>query len=168
MSLPSSWFACPSSARVVAVVLVLALSSCSEKGEDQACGAIKRERLDPSSSVHLLPNAVEPTYLSDPPTSGPHLSGAPPQGEVDEPINRPSQVAILEQGGVLIQYRLPADKSLLAVLANGTSVVVAPNPKLSASVVATAWSVKQTCTKVDESGLRRFIKDRPIVGLSHE
>lgn len=125
------------------------------------CGPVTRERLDPSSPVHLLPGAPEPEYLSDPPTSGPHLSGRPPSGVSAEPLDRPTQVLVLEEGGVLIQHRglNEADAARVAELA-GDRVVVAPNPDLPRSVVATAWLAKRTCDEVDLAALRHFVEER--------
>lgn len=125
------------------------------------CGPVTRERLDPSSPVHLLPGAPEPDYLSDPPTSGPHLSGRPPSGVSAEPLDRPTQVLVLEEGGVLIQHRGldEADAARVAELA-GDRVVVAPNPDLPRSVVATAWLAKRTCDEVELPALRDFVEER--------
>ena len=146
--------------------LAVVLTACgvgggSGNGASAGCGPITRERLDPSSPVHLLPGAPEPDYLSDPPTSGPHLSGRPPSGTSAEPLDRPTQVLVLEEGGVLIQHRGldGADAARLAELA-GTQVVVAPNPELPSPVVATAWLAKRTCDEVDVPALRQFVEER--------
>lgn len=125
-----------------------------------SCGPVIRERLDPSSPVHLLPGAPEPDYLSDPPTSGPHLSGRPPSGVLDEPLDRPTQVLVLEEGGVLIQHRGLDDAAVARLEELATeSVVVAPNPDLADPVVATAWLTKRTCEGVDLEALRRFVDE---------
>ena len=146
--------------------LVLLTTACGGEsgtgdGASSGCGPITRERLDPSSSVHLLPGAPEPDYQSDPPTSGPHLSGRPPSGVVAEPLDRPTQVLLLEEGGVLIQHRGVDDAGIaeLAELAS-EQVVVAPNPNLAAPVVATAWLAKRTCGQVDLEALRLFVDER--------
>lgn len=130
-------------------------------GASADCGPTTGERLDASSAVHLLPGATEPDYLSDPPTSGPHLSGRPPRGLTAEPLDRPTQVLILEEGGVLIQYR-DLDEAEVAGLAElaGDQVVVAPNSELPAPVVATAWLAKRTCDELDLDALGQFIDER--------
>lgn len=145
--------------------LALLASACAGGGDagdggSSGCGPVIRERLDPSSPVHLLPGAPEPDYLSDPPTSGPHLSGRPPAGVVDQPLDRPTQVLVLEEGGVLIQYHGLDDSDVagLAELASD-SVVVAPNPALADPVVATAWLNKLTCEEVDLEALSRFVAE---------
>jgi hypothetical protein len=122
-----------------------------------ACGPAVREALD-SNLGHVLPGSPEPTYLTDPPTSGPHTPGAKPSGVLASPLPRPAQVGALEAGAVLVQYRDPADLEALRPLAGG-STIVAPNPGLPERVVATAWLFKQTCTAVDVDALRRFAAD---------
>jgi hypothetical protein len=148
---------------VLAVGMVALLGACGNGGTPPepasgSCGPSVTEPLDPSSAVHLLPGAAEPEYLSDPPTSGPHLSGRPPAGAVEEPLDRPTQVLVLEQGGVLIQYR-DVEASAVASLESlaAESVVVAPNPHLAAPMVATAWRTKRTCTAADLEALREFV-----------
>lgn len=115
-------------------------------GADDRCGADTQEPLDPGSLTHLLPGAAEPVYSSDPPTSGPHLAGGAPQGAQDKPVARPAQVALLEAGGVMLQYRdlTPGDLRRLRTLA-GREVAVAPNPGLDSPVVATAWRHRLAC-----------------------
>ena len=54
------------------------------------------ERIDPSSSQHLLPGAPDPVYPSNPPTSGAHRPGAHPTGALAEPIEPAVQVTMLE------------------------------------------------------------------------
>lgn len=154
---------------VLAAVAVVGTSCGAGSGPDgesaAGCGPTIRERLDPSTPVHLLPGAPEPDYLSEPPTSGPHLSGQPPQGVVDEPLDRPTQVLILEVGGVVVQHRDVDDAEVapLAALA-GNGVVVAPNPDLPAPVVATAWLAKRTCDEVDVEALSQFIDEHLGLG----
>jgi drug/metabolite transporter (DMT)-like permease len=158
-----------------AVALVLAVAvgagtlvSCG--GEDGgACGPIRQEALDPGSLQHVLPGGAEPTYRSDPPTSGPHIPGPDLSGVVDEPIARPLQVGVLERGDVLIQYEglAAGDVDRLAALA-GDHVVVAPGTDLPSAVVATAWVHKRTCDEVDVDALREFVDERVGQGPDQE
>lgn len=127
-----------------------------------ACGAVLVEPLDPRSTQHLLPGSPPPSYATDPPTSGPHTSGGAVTGVQDQPVDSPLQVAVLEEGGIMVQYRpdLPAaDIGALSQVA-ADKVVVAPNPSLSKLVVATAWRHRLTCRSVDLVELRGFISDR--------
>src|SRR4051812_26198502 len=71
------------SAAVVLIVLVLLvpLAGCGSGsgGASGACGQEVQEPIDPAAN-HVLTGAVEPAYTTDPPTSGPHSPGAPPEG----------------------------------------------------------------------------------------
>lgn len=121
------------------------------------CDPEVREPIDPGSYTHPLSNA-DPTFSTDPPTSGPHAPGPPVGGVLDEPISRPVQVGALEAGGVLLQHRdLSPDELAALVELAGEDVAVAPNPDLPARVVATAWLTKQTCTAVDPAALQTFV-----------
>lgn len=157
----------PASVGLLVALLVGAVVACGsgpgpegERSAETACGPVAPEPLDASSALHLLPGATEPTYLSEPPTSGPHLSGRPPTGVLEQAIDRPTQVLVLEEGGVLLQHRDLAedDVARLRPLA-GDQVVVAPNPDLPVPVVATAWLAKQRCERVDVEALRQFVDD---------
>lgn len=147
-------------AALAAVLAASTLGGCG--GSDSTaspCGPTEREPLDPAYLVHVVDEeGVE--YLADPPTSGPHQQGPRVSGVVDQPIARPVQVGILERGDVLLQH----DPSLsgpplaqLEALAGG-GVVVAPNPDLAATVVATAWLFKRSCAAVDATALRDFVE----------
>lgn len=149
-------------------ITLTAVPACSDGGSTKACSSPKRERVDGSSSLHLLPGAAEPKYLSEPPTSGPHRSGPAPKGVQTAPLDRSVQVAVLEQGGVLIQYKQSRYAKDLNALANEEKVVVAPNPDLADPIVATSWAYKQKCSRIDINTLNRFINDRPSIEPSHQ
>ncbi len=130
-----------------------------------SCGDVQEEPLDPAYLQHVLPGAPEPTYQSDPPTSGPHQPGRTFSGELTDPISRPVQVGILEGGGVLVQHRSPlAPAEVAALAALDERVVIAPNPGLVDEIVATAWLAKQSCTAVDLDALGVFVADRAGAG----
>jgi hypothetical protein len=131
--------------------------------KDDACGPIRRQQAQPNSVVHVLPGQGDPAYVSDPPTSGPHVAIPRGQTVYREPLTKPAQVGILERGDVLLQYR-PADVDAggvaeLEALA-GQSVAVAPNPDLPEAVVASAWVHLRSCGRVDAAALRTFIEER--------
>ena len=134
----------------VALVLAVLLASCgsgSGGGSTSTCGADAQEPLDSGSLTHLLPGAPEPSYSTEPPTSGPHLAGAQVGGVQDDPLPRPVQVAVLEAGGVVIQHNgslSSGDLRRLRRLASRT-VAVAPNSSLDGPVVATAWRHRLAC-----------------------
>ncbi|HEV3225489.1 MAG TPA: EamA family transporter [Acidimicrobiales bacterium] len=150
----------PSSAALllVLVVLVTPLVACGGGTSSASCSAARPEALNPALN-HVFAGAPEPTYTTDPPTSGPHTPGALPAGVLTTPLSRPNQVGALEGGVVLLQYRNLSGGEVadLSQLVTG-KVVVAPNPSLPDRVVATAWLFKQTCSGVDAAELRGFIR----------
>ena len=170
---------------VAALLLGLLGGACSGGGHGPAsdssasaagCRAPFQERLDPRSTQHLFPGAAEPAYLSDPPTSGPHRLGPPPTGLVSTPISRPVQVAMLELGYVVVQYRPsgggePAGPAAAVAALAGDLVTVAPGPsqpRLPAPVVATAWTWKLECGSSPDAGaLTAFIAAHRGQGFSH-
>ena len=130
----------------------LLLGACSGGGsaplQATGCAAPHHDAFDPHSTVHVLPGAPTPSYLTNPPTSGVH-----------QPINVPSyrgvrtasiapqiQVGLLESSQVLVQYRPPIEPTKLVALTANKLVTVAPNPSLPAPVVATAWTWRLECT----------------------
>ncbi|MBV6509536.1 MAG: hypothetical protein JJLCMIEE_02629 [Acidimicrobiales bacterium] len=151
------------------VAVTLMSAGCSSDNGDASCGPVTQERLDPNSAIHLTTSAEEPRFLSDPPTSGPHVPGPPPTPVQQDPLPRLQQTAILEQGSVLLQYRdlTLAEEADLRELASD-DVVVAPNPELPDLVVATAWTVKQVCSRLDEAVLEQFVADHAREVDPHE
>lgn len=147
-------------ATVPALLLVAAgLMSCSS-GTPRAAGCSPVERQQAQFPAnHVLPGQPEPTYLSDPPTSGPHAALARVDPVYDAPLPRPTQVGILESGKVLAQYRpdLPADQVARLKQLAGGQLVVAPNPGLDKGVVTTAWLYAQRCASFDEATVKAFV-----------
>jgi len=139
-------------------------TSSTELGAEEGCGTIVEEQLDPQSGRHLLPGATAPPYLSDPPTSGAHLSGgAPASGVLDTPIDPPTQIQVLEGGRVLVQFasgEVTAEEleELNALASGNDGVVVVPSDSLPAPVVATAWVYKMLCEDVDRAALSEFAR----------
>lgn len=125
-----------------------------------ACAAAVEEPLAPDSLKHVLPGAPEPSYPADPPTSGPHRTGASGvTGAQSAPLDKATQVGILEEGGVLLQYRdLSTDEQRRLERQAGGDVRVAPNPTLPAKVVATAWRHKMVCEGLDIEALKAFVR----------
>lgn len=161
----------PSTAACTLLVVAVAagtVAACGDGGEG-ACGPIRQEALDAGSLQHVLPGSAPPAYRSDPPTSGPHVPGPALQGVVDEPIDPPVQVGILERGDVLVQHEglAAADVEAVQGLA-GEHVVVAPGRDLPSPVVATAWVFKRTCDEVDVDALREFVDERVGQGPDQE
>jgi len=143
----------------LAMVAALALASCG--GASSGSCTELREPADPASFLHVIDPGTA-VFLTDPPTSGPHVSGSLPTGVVDNTIDPAIQVSILESGSVLVQYGagLTSD-GLASVLAlAGPHVVVAPGTALPSTIVATAWTWKLTCQSPDIAALSKFADRR--------
>src|SRR6478672_6150524 len=93
------------------LVLLLALGAlvagCGGGGSKAgaACSAEVREAFDPNSLQHVLPGGRAPEYLTNPPTSGPHVPGPALSGARTDVLDKPTQVGALEAGSVLLQHR---------------------------------------------------------------
>jgi hypothetical protein len=154
------------------VIIVSLTAACGGDGGGDAsavCEQPVREELDPASFTHVIDPATA-RFQTDPPTSGPHVSGALPTGVVADPLPAAVQVSILEGGNVIVQYRGLAAADLGEVEAfAGDQVVVAPNPDLpgDATVVATAWTYKLTCTALDIDAVETFIADHAGAAINH-
>ena len=137
-----------------------------------SCGAVVTEDLAADSLKHVLPGAAEASYPTDPPTSGAHRTGASQVvGVQAAPLDRATQVGILEEGGILLQHKglSPEDRRRLERQAGG-DVRVAPNDGLPAPVVATAWQKKLVCQGLDIEALKQFVRDfagKGAAGGSH-
>lgn len=141
-------------------ILALTAPACgsSTGPATTACSPIVVEQIDPNEG-HLIPGAPEPSYVTDPPTSGPHIGGLVLVGVRSTPLSGIEQVSTLEAGGVIVQYDPDeiddAGRRSIEHLA-GRRLTVAPAPDLPGAVVATGWLRKMTCTSVDVVALRGF------------
>jgi drug/metabolite transporter (DMT)-like permease len=154
---------------VLALFAVL-LSGCGNQAAPHApeCSPVVEEQLDPKSGFHVLPGSPPPTYLSNPPTSGPHAAGTVATGKLREPLAPQFQVQLLERGEVLFSYGdLDAnERGELEALA-GNGVTVLPDPSAPDRVVATAWVHKMLCGGVNPAELRRFAEEWGGRGQRH-
>ena len=146
-------------AAVVAAVVVGVVLWISRPAASASCDAPVEDPLDPRSLQHALAGPPV-SYTTEPPTSGPHQPGRLAGGVVAEPLPGPVQVGALEAGQVLVQHHdlAPSELSRLEALA-GPLVIVAPNPALPKTVVASAWRTRLLCREIDDSALARFIED---------
>ena len=106
--------------------------------------AVGEEQLDPAA-----------------PTSG-DPEGPPVCGVQDDPVSPQRQIASLDAGVVLVQYRpseLAADEveMLRSLAERGRPVLVAPNPDLGAAVVGTAWTRRLGLEAPNQQLLAAFI-----------
>lgn len=114
-------------------------------------------------STHLTSEtSPHAAYVSDPPTSGPHVSNTAPWGVSTTAVAKELMVHNLEDGGVILNYRPDLDKATidrLAAIATtyGTRVLMAPYPGLSDPLVLTAWGRMDRLKSLDEARVKRFI-----------
>ena len=160
---------------MAAVVALFLLGGCGNGDGGGAargtCGPDTEEALDPGSVQHVLPGGPEPSFATDPPSSGPHLAGGQVSGVQRQPVDRLVQVAVLEAGGVVVQHKDldGAGRRRLEALAE-RDVVVAPNPGLPAPVVVTAWQRRLVCGRAgpEEAGaVERFVDEHRGGGPGH-
>ena len=108
-------------------------------------------------------------YNSDPPTSGPHVTGLARWGIHDRPIPRELQVHNLEDGGVLVQYNCQDCDQLIANLAKIVRkyerAILAPYPGMDATIALTAWGRIDKFNDFDERRVVRFIE--AYMGIDH-
>lgn len=147
---------------VLCVVIAAGLLASCRDSKSSACAKPEAHLIDPSSSQHLLPGAPEPKYTTNPPTSGAHAPGTYPTGVLPSPLAKAAQVAMLEAGDVLIQYRSISAADSRALKAFGRDgakrgVAVAPNDSLPAAIVATAWVYSMECEAFDKEALQDFV-----------
>lgn len=145
-----------------ALLLTTALvaSACGDSGTADGCLEV-REPEDPLSIQHVLDPAGI-VFQTDPPTSGPHLSGPPAEGLLEQPIDPAGQVRVLEGGGIVVQFSDAAAEAELRTLLGADEIryAIAPAESLPAPVVATAWTWKLTCDAPDIDRIRSFAAAR--------
>ena len=161
-----TWTRFPRRPVAVVALTIGALAGCTGRTEgtdsSNECGPITREALDPAYLVHIINAELPVDYTSDPPTSGPHKPSPSATGVSDGPLSRPVQVGILERGDVLLQHSTElsrSDQAALEALADA-GVVVAPNPDLPDTIVATAWRSKRICGALAIDDLEEFVTER--------
>lgn len=139
------------------VALALAATSCAGGTDSTGCDGVTTEPLAPDSAIHVLANGTA-DYLSNPPTSGPHIAWSAP-AVVNRPLTKAEQTGILETGDVLVQYR-PDDIDITVVRDLATALPprthLAPNPDLPTAVVLTAHLTKQLCRALDQPAIENF------------
>lgn len=143
----------------LAIAVAVIATACGDSA-GSSCVEI-REPQDPLSIQHVLdPEGV--VYRTDPPTSGPHLSGPSVSGVIDSPILPAAQVRVLEGGGVVVQYSAADALEPLRGLLDTEEVpiAIAPADALPGPVVATAWTWKLICETPDIDRILEFAVER--------
>ncbi|MDG2111606.1 MAG: DUF3105 domain-containing protein [Actinomycetota bacterium] len=154
------------------IALAVVAAGCGGGVPSTGCDGVTTEPQAADSAIHVLANG-NAEYLSDPPTSGPHIAWTAP-AVVNRPLTKPEQTGILETGDVLVQYRPDdVDDELVQELAIGLPerAHLAPNPDLPSTVVLTAHLTKQLCASLDPVAIDDFADkyagtpvDQPPVG----
>ena len=83
-----------------------------------------------------------------------------PAGFLTAPIPKPAQVAMLDDGAVLMQYTRASSATLAffrAITVANSSVAAAPNSSLDQPIVLTAWLYSMRCTSLDKTAIRNFV-----------
>ncbi len=123
------------------------------------------DRFRSQGNVHVALGTTTPAYNSDPPTSGWHTPDLAPWGS--SLVVQPDQRVIhnMEDGGVILWYRLgspeenEANVALLESVVEGRfgRTVITPRADLQTPYVLTAWTRMQTFEDIDPEGMRAFI-----------
>lgn len=145
-------------AALVCLGSVLPLTSCGDDTPSADCGPSTVEQVD-SRLYHLLPSSPSPSYLTDPPTSGPHVSGLRVTGVQNRALTGIEQVSTLELNIVIVQYgsAISADDRAGLERLAGDQVTVAPSGKDDDRVIVTGWMTKMTCVGASPDAVTAFI-----------
>jgi hypothetical protein len=129
-------------------------------------GCTLRLGLPDEGSTHLEPDAQTPSYRTNPPTSGNHVTSPFQQADgaymqTPEPIE---YVHSLEHGRIEIQYApdLPETDQLAlkGVFDESPSgMLMFPNPRMPYEVAATAWTQLMGCKKYEGARTLDAIRD---------
>jgi hypothetical protein len=107
---------------------------------------------------HISPTASEPTYRTNPPTSGNHISEQQADGAYSETPRPVAVVHSLEHGRMAIQYQpdLPSHTQrellgLYGTMYSGT--LIFPNDQMPYEVAAVTWTNLLGCSKYNSATL---------------
>jgi Protein of unknown function (DUF3105) len=164
------WLAVAFVAVLVAVVALVTFREPSTQpgnhltGGNGSCAAetLPRQQL----GLHLIGDRPPPVpYSSTPPTSGWHVSGrfAIAVNPPDRPLSEPTQVSVLEAGGVVVAYRelSAVDRHRLETHVRehfpGRVAVTSYDKLRPGQVAFTAWGVLQRCDGLHLDMLDAFV-----------
>ena len=131
------------------------------------------ERFADQGNTHIANTSnPHPAYNSNPPTSGWHVSYLANWGSYDYIV--PDEVLLhnMEDGGVILWYRIDTQEENRANIAKLEEVaqgyrrtVIAPRQDSETPYTLTAWQRKQSFAEVDEAGMRAFLE--AYEGIDH-
>lgn len=159
----------------IAVVLIGVIAALMLREAGKPGQAVDQQ----ASRPHVKEGQSHPEYVTDPPTSGPHVGQVPEFKVYSQPITKELQVHGLEDGGAIISYKPGLDKTTvdrLAALAqtyydkpdpdprniqiqHANHVIVAPYTfkNLDDTIVLTSWNRIDHLPAYDEARIRRFL-----------
>ena len=130
------------------------------------------EHFRSQGNTHIRLGAAHPSYNSNPPTSGWHTSDIVTWGSYDALVPEERLVHNMEDGGVIIWYRLGTPEEnrqriqALEQIARGYSrVVITPREEMPTTYALTAWTRLQRFDDIDEEGMRTFLE--AFEGIDH-
>lgn len=143
---------------LICLASLLPMAACGDDSPKAECGPSTVEQVD-SRLYHLLPTSPSPSYLTDPPTSGPHVSGLRVTGVQSRVLTGIEQVSTLELNIVIVQYgsKLAADDRAGLERLAGDEVTVAPSGVDDDRVIVTGWMTKMTCAGSNPDAVTAFI-----------
>jgi hypothetical protein len=148
-----------------------ALQEASLTDAARAGGCVLREDLPIEGRSHLPPDAQEPDYKTNPPTSGNHVE--PPLQQADgayiDPAEQINVVHALEHGRIAIQYNpdLPESEQLELRGLYDTmygGALLFPNPDMPYTVAVSSWGNLMDCPEYQ--GARTLDAIR-LFGIEH-
>jgi hypothetical protein len=148
-----------------------ALQEASLTDAAEAAGCVLRENLPIEGRTHLPPNAKEPNYRTNPPTSGNHVE--PPLQQADgaylDPPEQLNVVHSLEHGRIAIEYSpdLPEEQQLELRGLYDTmygGALLFPNPEMRYEVAVAAWGSLLGCNEYRGASTLDAIR---LFGLEH-
>lgn len=122
------------------------------------------ERFSSQGNTHIRLDDDHPAYNSDPPTSGWHTPDLASWGTYDFVVPDERLIHNMEDGGVLLWYRMGtedenADRiAALQQVARGyPRTVIAPREEMPTLYALTAWQRLQRFEDIDQEPMRAFI-----------
>src|SRR3954452_23051248 len=148
-------------AGIIALLAVFVIGGIAAYAINEANKPGESISMQPSPHIATVTTA-HAAYITDPPTSGPHVADVPGWGVSDTQYAKELQVHALEDAGVVINYRPDLDKATIDRLAALTrsydkEVLLSPYEGLKDPIVLTAWTRMDKLQTFDEARIKRFI-----------
>lgn len=123
------------------------------------------EHVPNQGHTHIPEGSPTPTYNSNPPTSGPHYAGLARPGSYDYALPDPLLVHNMEDGYVILWYRMGDDehnqariRELEAASQGYRRVVIVPRENLDTEYALTAWTRIDAFDEYDPGRIRAFLE----------